>query len=114
MEKRYSIARFDEVEPIRCPCGTTRRAFADDSGAAASFHLLTVEADSKVHYHKKLTEIYYVLEGEGHVELDGERIAVGPGHAIQIKPLCRHRAVGRLTLIVVPIPPFDPQDEWFD
>ena len=31
-----------------------------------------------------------------------------------IKPGCRHRAVGDLTLINVPVPAFDSEDEWFD
>jgi hypothetical protein len=31
-----------------------------------------------------------------------------------IKPLCRHRAVGRLRVLNIPIPAFDETDEWFD
>jgi hypothetical protein len=26
----------------------------------------------------------------------------------------RHRAVGRMTILNVVVPPFDPADEWFD
>ena len=37
-----------------------------------------------------------------------------PGTAVLIKPLCRHRAVGDLRLLVTAIPAFDPDDEWFD
>lgn len=48
------------------------------------------------------------------MELDGERHVVQPGDAILIKPECRHRAIGRLRVIVVPVPAFDPADEWFD
>ena len=44
----------------------------------------------------------------------GERHAVRPGDAILIKPLCRHRAIGRLRVLNVPVPAFDPEDEWFD
>ena len=29
-------------------------------------------------------------------------------------PGCRHRAVGRLKIINIPIPAFDSGDEWFD
>ena len=32
----------------------------------------------RTHYHKKLTEIYLVLEGEGHLQLDGELHPVKP------------------------------------
>jgi hypothetical protein len=31
-----------------------------------------------------------------------------------IEPGCRHRAVGNLKIINVPVPKFDPEDEWFD
>jgi hypothetical protein len=31
-----------------------------------------------------------------------------------IKPGCRHRAVGRFTILNIPIPAFDPADEHFD
>jgi hypothetical protein len=48
------------------------------------------------------------------MELDGERHPVRPGDAILIKPFCRHRAVGRLRALIVPVPAFDPADEWFD
>ncbi len=77
-------------------------------------HLVEISRDSRVHYHKKMTEIYVVLEGEGEIELDGERFPVKPLTAIYLKPGCRHRAIGNLRIINVPMPPFDPEDEWFD
>lgn len=76
--------------------------------------MVDIEIDAQVHYHKKMTEIYLILEGEGFMELDGERIPVKPMTSIFIKPGCRHRAVGKLKIINVPIPAFDPADEWFD
>ncbi|MDX1565322.1 MAG: cupin domain-containing protein, partial [Phycisphaeraceae bacterium] len=96
------------------PCGASRRAFTEDPDGAGSLHVVEIQEDSRVHYHKKQTEIYYVLEGEGHIELDGRRFALRPGHSVLIKPGCRHRAVGRLKIINVSIPAFDPTDEWFD
>ena len=69
---------------------------------------------ARVHYHKRLTEIYLVLEGEGFMELDGERVPVKPMTAIFIKPGCRHRAVGKMKIVNVPIPAFDPADEFED
>ena len=108
------IARLDEVDPVRCPCGFARRAFATPDNTVATMHLVDIQTDSRVHYHKKMTEIYLILEGEGFMELDGERIPVKPLTSIFIKPGCRHRAVGKLKIVNVPIPAFDPHDEWFD
>jgi len=110
----YMIARFDEIDAIRCPCGFARRAFAVADNTTATMHVVDIEADARVHYHKKLTEVYLVLEGRGEMELDGERIPVEPFTAIFIKPRCRHRAVGKMKIVNVCIPPFDAKDEWFD
>lgn len=114
MAPRYSIARPAELPPIACPCGEARRAFVDDADGVASLHVVEISTDARAHYHKRLTEIYYILDGDGEMELDGERHSVRPGDAILIKPGCRHRAIGRLRVLNVPIPAFDPADEWFD
>jgi len=110
----YRVAHYDAIEPADCPCGWSRRAFLAPDNDAASMHLVEIKRDARVHYHKRLTELYYVLEGEGHLEADGDRVPLGPGTAVLIKPLCRHRAVGALTLLIVATPPFDPDDEYED
>jgi mannose-6-phosphate isomerase-like protein (cupin superfamily) len=118
----YMVDHFDEIDAIRCPCGFVRRAFARPDNATATVHIVDIQQDSKVHYHKDHTEIYVVLEGKGHMELDGDVVALRPFTTILIKPLCRHRAVGHpsagsggsLRIVNICIPPFDPADEWFD
>jgi len=112
--ENYMIARFDEIDAVECPCGFSRRAFVDSDNSTATMHVVDIQQDAKVHYHKKLTEIYFILEGDGEMELDGERIPVKPFTAIFIKPGCRHRAAGKMKILNVSIPPFDPEDEWFD
>ena len=104
------------LDPVRCPCGRARRAFADVPDAPASVHRVEIEADARAHYHRDHMEIYYVLEcaAGATVELDGVPAAVGPGSAVLIPPGVRHRAVGRMTILNVVVPPFDPADEWFD
>jgi mannose-6-phosphate isomerase-like protein (cupin superfamily) len=114
MAKRFQIARVEELPAVDCPCGEARRAFVDDPDRVASLHVVDISVDARVHYHKRMTEIYYILEGEGAIELDGERFAARPGDAVLIKPGCRHRAIGRLRVLNVPVPAFDPADEWFD
>ena len=110
----FQITQLDEVPPVRCPCGWARRAFAGAPENAASLHIVEIERDSRTHYHKKMTEIYLVLEGEGQMELDGQLFPVKPMAAIYIRPGCRHRAIGKLKIVNIPVPAFDPADEWFD
>lgn len=110
----YLIAQLDEVPGVPCPCGISRRAFATPENSVATLHLVEIKKDAERHYHKKMTEIYLVLEGEGFLELDDERIPVKPMTAVMIKPGCRHRAIGRLRIINIPVPAFDPADEWVE
>jgi mannose-6-phosphate isomerase-like protein (cupin superfamily) len=110
--KRYLLADMNQIDGVPCPCGTSRRAFGNDRQKTASFHIVDIKQDSHLHYHKRTTEIYHVLEGSGVVELDGESVPVKPGSSILIKPGCRHRAVGKLRIINVVIPAFDPADEF--
>lgn len=120
MDQRYEITRVEDLDPVACPCGQTRRAFLDDPDRVASLHVVEITHGSRTHYHKRLTELYYVLEGEGVIELDGEGFPIRPGVSILIKPGCRHRAVPAegsttpLRVLNVPVPAFDPADEWFD
>lgn len=111
---RYAMVQLDQVPGVACPCGSARRAFADLPGAPASVHLVDIKVDSETHHHQRTTEIYVILEGEGFLELDGERVPVRPLSAVLIRPGCRHRAVGRLRLLNIPVPPFDPLDEFTD
>lgn len=108
------VVQLGSLNPQMCPCGEARRAFTDLPGAVASVHIVDIKQDSTTHYHKKMTEIYVILEGEGWIELNGEKIPVKPLTAIYIPPYCRHRAIGKLKILNVPVPPFDPSDEWID
>ena len=110
----FRIVDTNSVEPTPCPCGSARRAFTDDPDQICSLHVVEISEDSRTHYHKKMAEVYYVLEGSGQMELDGELFDVKPGVSILIKPGCRHRAIGKMKIINIPVPAFDSEDEWFD
>lgn len=112
--KRYEKVDFLDLDPVECCCGTTRRAFVEVDDAPASAHYLEVKDEPTTHYHKKTTEIYLVLEGEGHLELDGELVPVKPMSAVLIKPGCRHRAIGKLKVINIPVPKHDDEDFYYE
>ena len=112
--KRYHHVEFSELPPVECCCGTTRRAFVDLPDAPASAHYLEVKDEPTSHYHLKTTEIYIVLEGEGFIELDGEKVPVKPLSAIMIRPGCRHRAIGKMKILNIPVPKHDDADFHYD
>ena len=109
---RFAVAQLDEIPPTPCPCGQARRAFKEHWNTLATVHLTDIHADSRANYHQKMTEIYIVLEGEGYLEADGKIIPLKPMTSVMIRPGCVHRAIGKLRIINVPMPPFDPADEF--
>ena len=112
--KNYYKVSFSDLEDIKCPCGTTKRAFADLEEKDASVHYLKVYNTAKTHYHKNFVEFYTILEGEGYLEIDGEKVYVKPLDTVKICKGARHRAVGTMTILNVAVPTFDPSDEHFD
>lgn len=112
----FEIADFSVLPPTPCPCGTARRAFADVEDFPATVHVTEISIDAKLHYHKKLTETYYFLDcgPDARMQLDDQIIPVKQGMSILIRPGTRHRAIGRMKVLIVVLPKFDPQDEWFD
>lgn len=110
------IVDFEALRAVPCPCGSARRAFVDASDFPATIHRTDISADARLHYHRRLTETYYFLECEtdAQMQLDDERIDVRPGMCILIRPGVRHRAIGRMRVLIVAWPKFDPTDEHFD
>ncbi len=114
--RRFHFADFSRIDGVPCPCGTARRAFADVAEFPGTLHVTEISIDARTHYHKRLTETYYFLEcgPDAQMELDGERFDVQAGMCVVIPPGVRHRAVGRMTILNIVHPKFDPEDEWFD
>jgi mannose-6-phosphate isomerase-like protein (cupin superfamily) len=70
------------------------------------------------HYHGEAEEIYFVLEGEAEMELDGDRARVEHGQAIPIPPGARHQirnvGTGPLRILCCCSPPYRHEDTFFD
>jgi mannose-6-phosphate isomerase-like protein (cupin superfamily) len=70
------------------------------------------------HYHRGSEEIYFVVDGEGEMELDGGRRRVGPGDAIAIPAGAWHelRAEGDrpLRILCCCAPPYRHEDTFFE
>jgi mannose-6-phosphate isomerase-like protein (cupin superfamily) len=112
----YQIVDFEEVPGVPCPCGTAKRAFADLPDYPATVHVTEISEDARTHYHKEHTETYYILEcgPDARMQLDEDEVPLRPGMCILIPPGVRHRAIGRMKIINIVIPKFDPADEHFD
>lgn len=111
----FLIRKLAEAPSVPCPCGLSTRPLTVADGAPCSLHVTAIR-DSVRHYHRQTTEVYYILEGTGKIELNGQWHEVEPGTTIWIEPATRHRVVSEsgLKTIVFSLPAFDAADEWFD
>src|SRR5262245_1738405 len=111
----YSVRRAEHSPTVPCPCGQSTRIVTEGDGLGCSLHVTAIR-DSVRHYHRAVTQVYYVLEGTGQMELNDETVEVGPGMVITIEPGTRHRLISEagVRTIVFGIPAFDPEDEYFD
>ena len=70
------------------------------------------------HYHRRAEEIYFIVEGTGLMELDGDEREVRPGDAILIPPGAWHRieATGEegLRLLCCCAPGYRHDDTYFE
>jgi quercetin dioxygenase-like cupin family protein len=110
------IIDFAEVGAVPCPCGFAKRAFADVAEFPGTIHVTQITEQARTHYHRRLTETYYILEcePEAQLQLDEETISLHPGMCVMIPPGVRHRGIGRMTALIVVFPKFDEADEFFD
>lgn len=104
-----------EAPTVPCPCGDSTRVLTAADGGPCSVHVTRIR-NSKSHYHKETTEVYYILSGTGEIELDDDWYHIRPGSVIHIPAGVRHRLVAdrEVETLVVAAPPFRAEDEWFD
>ena len=110
------LVRHEDSAPReRSTCGWRNLLISrQDAGehVAAWAHAVDIDG-AKLHYHKRATELYYVLDGEGTVLLDGVEHAVRKGSIVHIPPGVVHGAKGRMRVLVVGIPDISDNDLFF-
>ncbi len=115
------IRQIARQEPFTTKDGSTIRSILDRANAPVANQSL---AEAQVpagcatqrHYHKLSEEFYFILEGTGTMEIDGEEQEVGPGDAILISPGARHtiRAAATLRFLCCCAPPYSHEDTYFE
>ncbi len=104
-----------ETAREKSACGWRDRLISVEdaaSGPAAWVHAVDIDG-ARPHFHKRSTELYYVLEGEWSVVLDGARHPVRKGSIVHIPPGVVHAAEGRMRVLVVGIPDI-AEDDYFE
>lgn len=99
----------------RSTCGWRDRLISREDAPlhpAAWAHAVDIDG-ARPHYHKRSTELYYVLEGGGEVLLDGVAHPVTKGSLVHIPPGVVHGARGKMRVLVVGVPDI-AEDDYFE
>lgn len=115
------INRLSDQPPFTTKDGSTIRSILDRTNAPVQNQSLA-EASLPVgratdrHYHKLSEEFYFILEGSGRMEIDGETREVGPGDAILIPAGAWHQitATVELRFLCCCAPPYAHEDTYFE
>ncbi len=111
--KKPIVKHVSDMPIIDCGCGKSTRIITKDDTPTLNLHR-TVITDSKRHYHKKTTEVYYILNGNGKMQLDEKVIDLWPEQCIFIPPGIRHQVKGNIETLIFGVPAFSESDEFFD
>ena len=111
---------LSQQKPFTTKDGSTIRSLLDRTNAPVQNQSLaeaTLPAGAATdrHWHKLSEEFYFILEGRGSMEVDGEIAEVGPGDAILIPPGAWHqiRAEQPLRFLCCCAPPYAHEDTYF-
>ncbi|MDH3225768.1 MAG: cupin domain-containing protein [Thermoleophilia bacterium] len=116
------IHSLGTAEPFRTADGSTIRSLLDRSNAPVANQSLAeatiaVGTATQRHYHRESEEFYFLLEGEGHIEIDGVSRTVSPGDAILIPPGSWHQITAdsglEIRMLVCCAPPYRNEDTFF-
>jgi mannose-6-phosphate isomerase-like protein (cupin superfamily) len=111
----YLVRHREDAPTVPCPCGQSTRFLTRVDTPVCNFHITSI-SDSAKHYHRECTEVYYILEGRGKMELNDDVIDVEPGMVVYIEPYTRHRLISAegVRTVVLGVPALRPEDEYFD
>ncbi len=115
------INSLTEQKPFTTADGSTIRSILDRTNATVEKQSLAEASLSKSgqterHYHKLSEEIYFILEGEAKMEIDGETRAVKPNDAILIPARAWHQitAVSNIRFLCCCAPVYSHEDTYFE
>ncbi|MDR1484357.1 MAG: cupin domain-containing protein [Planctomycetaceae bacterium] len=112
---KHCVIDFKKIDGVVCPCGISRRGLVDESEFPGTIHRTDIDQTARPHYHKRLTEVYYVISCEAGavMQLDDEQIPLHEDMAFCIPPLTVHRIIGKAKTCIMVLPKYDPNDEYF-
>jgi mannose-6-phosphate isomerase-like protein (cupin superfamily) len=108
----------EAVEAFVTKDGSTIRELHHTEVQSLAEATLEVEQATERHYHRATEEIYFVLKGQGRMEVDGETTHVRPGDAVLIPAGAWHQlennGTSELRILCCCAPPYAHDDTFFE
>lgn len=116
------VRSLEQAEPFTTADGSTIRELlglptAPVQNQSLAEATLSGGQATERHYHAESEEIYYVVEGSGEMELDGERRRLVVGDSVLIPPGARHQiraGDGGVRFLCCCAPAYRHEDTFFD
>lgn len=115
------VNQLSQQKPFTTADGSTIRSILDATNAPVQNQSLAEASlpaggETQRHYHKLSEEIYFMLEGQGKMEVDGEQREIGPGDAILIGPGAWHQvlALTDIRFLCCCAPVYAHEDTYFE
>ena len=112
------LTSVEAVEAFVTKDGSTIRELHHTQVQSLAEATLEVEQATERHYHRVTEEIYFVLKGQGKLEIDGETSQMRPGDAALIPPGAWHtlenNGTSELRILCSCAPPYSHDDTYFE
>jgi len=112
------VKSVESVEAFVTKDGSTIRELHHTEVQSLAEATLEVEQATERHYHRLTEEIYFVLKGQGRMEVDGEVTFVRPGDAVLIPAGAWHQlennGTSELRILCCCAPPYSHDDTFFE
>jgi len=118
-----TVNQLADQPPFTTADGSTIRSILDRTNAPVANQSLAeasvpVGGATERHYHKLAEEFYFMQEGHGTMEIDGDTRKVGPGDAVLIPPGAWHQITAdageNLRFLCCCAPPYAHDDTFFE
>jgi mannose-6-phosphate isomerase-like protein (cupin superfamily) len=112
------VTSVETTEAFVTKDGSTIRELHHTAVQSLAEATLEVEQATERHYHRLTEEIYFVLKGQGRMEVDGETTHVRPGDAVLIPAGAWHQlennGTSELRILCCCAPAYSHDDTYFE
>ncbi|MFL5950966.1 MAG: cupin domain-containing protein [Gaiellaceae bacterium] len=110
------VSSLATAAPFTTKDGSTIRELHHTDAQSLAEATLAAGQSTQRHFHRASEEIYFVLEGEGELEIDGDRRRIAPGDAALIPAGAWHElvAASAMRFLCSCAPAYSHEDTFFE